>query len=343
MRWSVLVAALGFVSTGGALHSGWAATRMRLQSLQSFEQGDDDPAIGTLAYFDQLIDHQRPELGTFKQRYWYNTLYYKGPGSPVAFEAPGEFALYTEYTDLSNATSTGYIAQEIGGAAIQIEHRFFGESTPVPATNFNTETLQPHTLENAIADLVYFARNVKLPFDPHGLSHPDRAPWTISGCSYSGALAAWTQAIAPGTFWAAEAGSAVIEALGDFWQYNIPVEAAMSRNCSADFRRVMDHVDHVYINGTGAEKAELKKLFGHEALTDIDSVYNLTRWQNFWQGQQFFLNYGPFFRACDYIEVSSPVAKEPDSRSGHTTSFTITTNGETDHFALKLEPAPRKQ
>lgn len=36
------------------------------------------------ATFDQLIDHNNPSLGTFKQRYWYNTTYYKGPGSPVS-------------------------------------------------------------------------------------------------------------------------------------------------------------------------------------------------------------------------------------------------------------------
>ena len=29
--------------------------------------------------FDQLLDHNDPSLGTFKQRYWWNTQFWKGP------------------------------------------------------------------------------------------------------------------------------------------------------------------------------------------------------------------------------------------------------------------------
>jgi hypothetical protein len=38
---------------------------------------------GGRATFQQLIDHSNPSLGTFPQRYWWNTTYWKGPGSPV--------------------------------------------------------------------------------------------------------------------------------------------------------------------------------------------------------------------------------------------------------------------
>lgn len=34
-------------------------------------------------WFDQLLDHDKPALGTFKQRYFWSTEYWKGPGSPV--------------------------------------------------------------------------------------------------------------------------------------------------------------------------------------------------------------------------------------------------------------------
>jgi len=30
--------------------------------------------------FDQLIDHANPKLGTFEQRFWYGTEFWKGPG-----------------------------------------------------------------------------------------------------------------------------------------------------------------------------------------------------------------------------------------------------------------------
>ncbi|KAK1756746.1 hypothetical protein QBC47DRAFT_377547 [Echria macrotheca] len=39
--------------------------------------------VGGNATFDQLIDHSNPGLGTFKQRYWWNTTHWAGPGSPV--------------------------------------------------------------------------------------------------------------------------------------------------------------------------------------------------------------------------------------------------------------------
>jgi len=40
------------------------------------------------AFFDQLLDHQNPELGTFRQRYWWSTEWWKGPGSPVSAGKP---------------------------------------------------------------------------------------------------------------------------------------------------------------------------------------------------------------------------------------------------------------
>jgi hypothetical protein len=37
------------------------------------------PPITTVYYFDQLIDHNNPGLGTFQQRYWMDWEYYE-PG-----------------------------------------------------------------------------------------------------------------------------------------------------------------------------------------------------------------------------------------------------------------------
>lgn len=262
-----------------------------------------EPHVGQ-GLFDQLIDHSQPQLGTFKQRFYYSTMYYKGPGYPIAMEAPSEAALDPRSAVLNNITMVGLIAQNLGGAAVSLEHRFYGESSPVARENLNAETLQPLTIENAIDDLVYFARNVKLPFDPEGKSHPDRAPWTLSGCSYAGALAAWTEALAPGTFWAYEAGSAVVEALDDLWQYYIPVEKAMPRNCSADYRSIVEHVDDVIHNGTPEQKMELKDALGFTDESDEDTVGGVSNWLYNWQYQQYADGYSVFFRVCDYIEVS---------------------------------------
>lgn len=42
--------------------------------------GTELPPYNTVYYFDQLIDHNDPSLGTFKQRYWHTYEFYE-PGT----------------------------------------------------------------------------------------------------------------------------------------------------------------------------------------------------------------------------------------------------------------------
>lgn len=51
--------------------------------------------------------------------------------------------------------------------------RYWGKSSPF--ANLTAETLQYLNLEQNIADLVYFAKTVKLPFDTNGSSNADKA------------------------------------------------------------------------------------------------------------------------------------------------------------------------
>ena len=39
--------------------------------------GQTLPPLDTVYYFDQLIDHDNPGLGTFKQRYWHTWEWYE--------------------------------------------------------------------------------------------------------------------------------------------------------------------------------------------------------------------------------------------------------------------------
>ena len=95
---------------------------------------------------------------------------------------------YTGY--LTNATINGLIAQAHSGATIVLEHRFYGLSNPLP--DLSSQSLKLHTIQQAIDDLEYFAKNVKLP-QPDGSSvAPGKAPWVLIGGSYSGALTSFT-------------------------------------------------------------------------------------------------------------------------------------------------------
>lgn len=76
------------------------------------------------------------------------------------------------------------VAQETNGATLLFEHRFYGLSNPYP--DLTTKSLRVHTTQQAIDDLVYFARNVVLPIPSGGELTPDKVPWVLVGGSYSG-------------------------------------------------------------------------------------------------------------------------------------------------------------
>ncbi|CAM1508761.1 Fc.00g056090.m01.CDS01 [Cosmosporella sp. VM-42] len=255
--------------------------------------------------FDQLLDHFNPSLGTFRQRYWYGTEYWKGPGSPIIFVNPGEQSgegFNRTYTTTQRLP--GLFAQQVGGAVVIMEHRYWGGSSPFE--NLTTENLQYLTLENSIKDNIYFAKNFEAPFDPSGKSAPDKAPWVFSGGSYPGALAGWLAAIEPGTFWAYHGTSGVVQAVGDFWQYFRPVMETTPRNCTKDLIKVIDHIDDILLNGSRKQKQKLKNNFWLGDLEDADFASALENGPWSWQSTQFYSEkvqgYNDYYQFCDYIE-----------------------------------------
>ncbi|KAF4200396.1 hypothetical protein CNMCM8927_003431 [Aspergillus lentulus] len=267
------------------------------------------------ATFEQYIDHNNPGLGTFSQRYLYNPEYWAGPGSPVVLFTPGESDAADYDGFLTNATIVGRFAEEIGGAVILLEHRYWGASSPYP--NLTAETLQYLNLEQSIADLVHFAKTVNLPFDKDHSSNADNAPWVMSGGSYSGALAAWTASIAPGTFWAYHASSAPVQAIYDFWQYFVPVVEGMPKNCSKDVNRVVEYIDHVYASGDMERQQEIKEMFGMGALKHFDDfAAAITNGPWLWQDMNFVSGYSRFYKFCDAVENVTPGAKSVPGPEG---------------------------
>lgn len=231
---------------------------------------------------------------------------------------PGETAAGRYGAYLTNVTVIGRYAQEIKGAVLMVEHRFYGDSSPY--TELNSETLQLLTLDQSIKDFVRIAQTIKLPFDPTGSSVASKAPWVMSGGSYSGALAAWTFSMAPGTFWAYHASSAPVEAIEDYvsaslplkisytnrpqWQYFVPVQKGMPKNCSSDINLVINYMDKVWEKGTEDEKYALKEMFGLEAIKNPDDVMAMLEWGPWqWQGNSFYTGYSAFYQFCDKIEV----------------------------------------
>ena len=102
---------------------------------------------------------------------------------------PGELDAsgFTGY--LTNSTVTGMLAQKLNGSTIVLEHRFFGTSNPYDT--LTVKAYQVHTIKQAIDDLEYFAKNVKLPQPNGDQLTPGKAPWIMVGGSYPGALTSY--------------------------------------------------------------------------------------------------------------------------------------------------------
>ncbi|KAK0615372.1 peptidase S28 [Bombardia bombarda] len=309
MRFTSLFALAGAASAAFHPHKGGMEIGPIDDHVENLNKRAEQLGFNGWGTFDQLIDHSNPKLGTFKQRYWYGTEFWKGPGSPIFLVNPGEqSATGFNRTYTTTARLGGLFAKEMGGAVVIQEHRYWGESSPYQ--NLTVKNLQYLTLENSIKDLTYFARNWVPPFDTTGGSKPSEAPWVFSGGSYPGALAGWVEAIDPGTYWAYHGTSGVVEAVGDFWEYFVPVQEATPSNCSTDLNAVITYVDAVLTLGTPKAKRDLKAKFLLSDLTDADFASALEWGPWTWQSGQFYstttLGYTPYYQFCDYIENTWP-------------------------------------
>ncbi|KAJ7039614.1 peptidase S28 [Mycena alexandri] len=259
-------------------------------------------------FFDQILDHSNPSLGTFQQRFWFYDGYYKEGGPVVLFNAGEEDAsLYTGY--LSNETITGAIAYQVGGATIVMEHRYWGAS--IPFANYSTANMKYFTLENAVQDFAHFAQNVKLPFtNGTRAAPPPITPWIVAGGSYPGALAAYVKKTFPNIFYAAYATSAPVQAISDFYGYFLPVANGAPKNCSTDMKAVITHWDNVMSHGTKAQQLELLSVFGLQNVThtaDAASALQIAPWS--WQDLEPAAGaHQEFFDFCDTLEVKDGVA-----------------------------------
>jgi len=272
--------------------------------------GTTIPPYNTTYYFNQLIDHNHPELGTFVQRYWH-TWEFWCTGGPIILMTPGETNAdgYDGY--LTNGTINGQIAQQQNGATIVIEHRFYGYSNPY--NNLSVASLQVHTIQQAIDDLVYFANNVDLPMPGGDHVTPTEAPWILIGGSYSGALTSFTVVNQPDVFRAAYASSAVVESIVDYWGYFEPIRQYMPLNCSADVEAVIAHIDETFTTGTTEQIDAIKTLFNMN-LTHLDDFAGALR-NNLWDWQSLQPESGPdqqFFQFCDALEVKNGVSAGPE-------------------------------
>ncbi|KAG8987344.1 hypothetical protein FRB90_003394 [Tulasnella sp. 427] len=284
-------------------------------------------SVTTPYYFDQLIDHNNPSLGTFKQRYFFSDEFWTRQGAPIVIMNPGEqSADGFEYELTSQASLQRAIMMSLGAAGVVIEHRYWGQSSPY--STLSTANLKYLNVDQAIEDTRYFVDNVKLPWTKTATtSHPDKVPWVNLGCSYPGVLSAYTQKKYPNKFAAAWASSAPVQAQGDFWQYFEPIEEGMPKNCSKDVAAAIKEIDQTLLHGSDTAKYNLKQRFGLEKLHDDDFgqalVYPMYSWQSMQASSYATSGEDPFFQFCDAIETHADGTIERSANGvGATTAIT---------------------
>ncbi|KAI0536188.1 peptidase S28 [Xylaria digitata] len=221
-------------------------------------------------YFDQTIDHfpHSPRYvshvkGTFQQRYFVETSYYK-PGGPVFLYLAGEGPIDGD-THLDSSLITHFM-QEFNGIGVVLENRFYG--TSVPFNSSTTDELLYLSTEQVIADFDVFARKAKLPGISSNINAPS-TPWILYGGSYPGALSAFTIKTYPKTFYGAISSSGVIHGQLEYPQWYDPIQQLGPQDCVGSINDIIDKIDFLVQSNNQAAIHQLKEIFGLSALKDI--------------------------------------------------------------------------
>ncbi|QGA21468.1 hypothetical protein EYB26_009179 [Talaromyces marneffei] len=274
-------------------------------------------------YADIPIDHDNHTIGTYKNRYWVTTKYYK-PGGPVFLYDVGESSAYNSAQHmLGEAAFFKEFLEEFGGLGIVWEHRYYGESLPMGPINADTpaENFKYLTHTQAIADIPYFAQDFSRPELPSQDLSPKGTPWIMIGGSYSGMRAAFTRDEYPQSIYAAYASSAPVQARADMSAYFEQVYRGMVSNgyhgCAQDLHAAMSYVDsQLALDGIPSD--DVKKLFLGEG-GEINSNGDFTAALAYIYGT--FQSYGMgggelgLGSLCDWIEaVPRAIPASPTAR-----------------------------
>ena len=135
-----------------------------------------------LWYHGQTVDHFNPEDNrTFSQRYFANMDYFE-PGGPIYINIGGEGPQSS--SSVSGYLTNALFAQKTKGAAISVEHRFYGKTQPLDS--LSTSSLRLLTSRQALHDLAQFQQW----FIASNSSFTQSSVFCMGG-SYPGNLAAW--------------------------------------------------------------------------------------------------------------------------------------------------------
>ncbi|KAF4577249.1 hypothetical protein EYR36_005236 [Pleurotus pulmonarius] len=301
MKFAIAILASSLVSTGFGLESSpnlvrvlgpqavnlWrldAEAKAKTLENAALRVQDSNESLNSLAefpvqVFEQSLDHFGGVNGTFNQRYWVNSRHYTS-GGPVIVLDGGE----TSGEDRLQFLDTGIVeilAKATGGLGVVLEHRYYGESIPVP--DFSTDNLRFLSNEQAAADSANFMANVKFEGIEDDLTAPN-TPWIYYGGSYAGARAAHMKILYPDLVFGAIASSGVTHAALSNWQYMDIIRRAADPACMRNIEQSIQIIDTILTTRVFARP--LKGLFGLADLEhDVDFVSTIESPLGSWQSK----------------------------------------------------------
>ncbi|KAE8833539.1 hypothetical protein HRS9139_05358 [Pyrenophora teres f. teres] len=319
MRFSVVVAALlGGIQTASALKlstRNFAEREEQVQRRSLAKSADTDPKLlypernisVPVDFFHNETRYEPHSNDSFNLRYWFDDTYYK-PGGPVFVLLGGE----TDGAGRLPFLQKGIVHQVIkatNGLGVILEHRYYGKSFPVP--DLTTKNMRFLTTEQSLAEIDYFAKNVKFEGIDADLTAPN-TPWVVYGGSYAGAQAAFLRVVYPETFWGAISSSGVTTAIYDYWQYFEPARLYGPPDCMKNTQLLIDVIDGILIRQNDTSLVQsLKDAFGLGGITDnrdfanqITGVYGLQSTN--WDPEE---NSASWFNYCANITAEEPLGE----------------------------------
>ncbi|KAI2472709.1 peptidase S28 [Annulohypoxylon bovei var. microspora] len=156
-------------------------------------------------WITQPIDHFGITNGTFQQRYSVFDEFYK-PGGPIMFFQGEE----SWYLDCANTTVMYEYAKQLGGLAVSLEHRYFGQSLPFGQASHTPSNMKYLTLDNVMADAVSFIEHIK---EANNGASDSKA--IVASGSYGGFLSAAFRLNHPDTFFGSLAAAGPVKAFSN--------------------------------------------------------------------------------------------------------------------------------
>jgi hypothetical protein len=217
-------------------------------------------------WFDQRVDHFDPSNSeTFRQKFILDLDFWRNESSPVVLYISGEAPLNPKVFESRDFSLR--LAQEIGGALVSIEHRFYGDSIPRSEQGLSTENLKFLSTRQALADLAGF-----ISWFDESYRKGAKGPWISVGGSYAGALSAWFRITYPDVVDIAVSSSGVVNSILDFYQYDQRVGLAVQDQpyCLETLHAVTSAFEEALVSG----ERDVRKEFGASLnISDADFMY----------------------------------------------------------------------